>query len=102
MTRKFQMNSGLNGYQQCYTRLDSDKRDLLVEGLESLLRRNWFKRVWVIQETANARVAEIVCGGKSVSASIFALMPSLLEITPDPHCQPILDIMPGTLRNSSW
>lgn len=82
--------------------LSADQRDLLVEGLQSLLRRNWFKRVWVIQETANARVAEIVCGGKSVSASIFALMPSLLEITPDPHCQPILDIMPGTLRNCSW
>ncbi|KAH7138683.1 heterokaryon incompatibility protein-domain-containing protein, partial [Dendryphion nanum] len=82
--------------------LRADQKDLLVEGLRLLLRRNWFKRVWIIQETANARVAEIVCGGKSVSASIFALMPSLLEIAPDPHCQPILDIMPGPLRNSSW
>ncbi|KAH8726097.1 heterokaryon incompatibility protein-domain-containing protein, partial [Phaeosphaeriaceae sp. PMI808] len=82
--------------------LSADQRDLLVEGLRSLLCRRWFKRVWIIQETANARVAEIVCGSKSISASIFALMPSLLEITPDPHCQPILDIMPGALRNSSW
>jgi hypothetical protein len=47
-------------------------------------------------------VAEIVCGGRSVSASVFALMPPLLEITPDLHCQPILDIMPGALRDSSW
>jgi Ankyrin repeats (3 copies)/Heterokaryon incompatibility protein (HET) len=82
--------------------LTADQKDLLVEGLRSLLRRIWFERVWIIQETANARVAEIVCGGKSVSTSIFTLMPSLLEITPDPHCQPILDIMPGPLRNSSW
>ncbi|KAH8693477.1 heterokaryon incompatibility protein-domain-containing protein [Phaeosphaeriaceae sp. PMI808] len=82
--------------------LRPDQKGLLVEGLQSLLRRSWFKRVWIIQETANARVAEIVCGGKSISASIFALMPSLLEITPYPHCQPILDIMPGPLRNSSW
>jgi hypothetical protein len=82
--------------------LSADQRDLLVEDLRSLLRRNWFKRVWIIQEVANARVAEITCGGKSVSASIFILTLSLLEITPDPHCQPILDIMPGPLRNSSW
>ncbi|KAH8652696.1 heterokaryon incompatibility protein-domain-containing protein, partial [Tricladium varicosporioides] len=82
--------------------LRPDQRDLLVEGLQSLLRRSWFKRVWIIQETANAQVAEIVCGGKSVSASVFARMPPLLKISPDPHCQPILDIMPGSLRNSSW
>jgi hypothetical protein len=82
--------------------LSDDQRDLLVKGFLSLLHRNWFKRVWVIQETANARAAEIVCGSSSISASIFVLMPSLLAVTPDPHCQPILDIMPGHLRNSSW
>ncbi|KIN03076.1 hypothetical protein OIDMADRAFT_195666, partial [Oidiodendron maius Zn] len=82
--------------------LGPDKRSFLVEGLQSLLHRSWFKRVWIIQETANAQVADIVCGYKSVSASIFALMPPLLEITPDPYCQPILDIMPGPLRNNSW
>ncbi|PQE28114.1 ankyrin repeat-containing protein [Rutstroemia sp. NJR-2017a BBW] len=82
--------------------LRSDQRGLLVEGLQSLLHRTWFKRVWVIQETGNARAADIVCGSKSVSASIFALIPSLLEITPDLHCQSIIDIMPGSLRDSSW
>jgi len=66
--------------------LSVDQRDLLVEGLRSLLRRNWFKRVWIIQEVASARVAKIVCGGKSVSASILTLTLSLLEITPHPHC----------------
>jgi hypothetical protein len=82
--------------------LRPDQRDILVEGLQSLLRRSWFKRVWIIQEAANAQMAEIVCGGKSVSASIFALMPTLLGIIPDLHCQPILDIMPGSRRNTSW
>ena len=82
--------------------LRPEKWNLLVEGLQSLLHRSWFKRVWIIQETANVQAADIVCGNKSVSASIFALMPPLLEITPDPHCQPILDIMPGPLRNDSW
>ena len=82
--------------------LRTDHTSLLAEGLQSLLHRNWFKRVWVIQETGNARAADIVCGSKSVSASIFALMPSLLRITPNLHCQSIIDIMPGPLRNSSW
>jgi hypothetical protein len=82
--------------------LRPDQRGLLVDGLQSLLHRNWFKRVWVIQETGNARAANIVCGSKSISASIFALMPSLLQITPDLHCQSIIDIMPGSLRDSSW
>jgi ankyrin repeat protein len=82
--------------------LTPDQRGLLVEGLQSLLHRSWFKRVWIIQEAANAQVAEVVCGGKSISASIFALMPTLLEITPEPDCQPILDIMPGSRRNDSW
>jgi ankyrin repeat protein len=82
--------------------LRPDQRGLLVEGLQSLLHRNWFKRVWVIQETSNAQAADIVCGNKSVSASIFALMPSLLGITLDLHCQSIIDIMPGSPRDSSW
>jgi ankyrin repeat protein len=82
--------------------LRPDKRSLLVEGLQSLLHRSWFKRVWIIQETANAQVAEIVCRSKSVLASTFALTPPLLGITPDLHCQSILDIMPGSLRDSSW
>ena len=29
-------------------------------------------------------------------------MPSLLEITLDLHCQSIIDIMPGSPRNSLW
>jgi hypothetical protein len=100
--REISVKQWVNIWSVVVRDLRPDQRDLLVEGLQSLLHRSWFKRVWIIQETANAQVAEIVCGGKSVSASIFALMPPLLEITPDPHCQPILDIMPGSLRDSSW
>ncbi|CZR69985.1 uncharacterized protein PAC_19886 [Phialocephala subalpina] len=82
--------------------LSDAQKDLLVEGLQSLLHRNWFKRVWILQEAANAQIAEIACGGNSVSASIFARMPFLLGSTPDPHCEPILNIMPGPLRDRSW
>jgi len=82
--------------------LRPDQRGVLREGCQNLLGRAWFKRVWIIQEAVNARAAEIVCGGRSVSATIFALMPSLLEFTPEPQCQPILEVMPGPPRNRSW
>ncbi|KAH8800858.1 heterokaryon incompatibility protein-domain-containing protein [Xylogone sp. PMI_703] len=82
--------------------LTPDQKGFLRESLQSLLDRNWFKRVWVIQETGNARAADIVCGNKSVSADIFVLTLSLLKITPDLHCQSIIDIMPGSLRDNSW
>jgi ankyrin repeat protein len=82
--------------------LRDNQRDFLVKGLQLLLRRDWFKRVWILQETANARIAEIVCGRKSVSASIFARTPSLLKIDPEDHCKSVLEIMPGPLRYSSW
>jgi len=71
------------------------------EGLVSLLARSWLKRIWILQEVANARAAEVVCGTISLSARVFALTPSLLGITPDSHCQAVLDIMPGPSRRSS-
>ncbi|KAF2124667.1 HET-domain-containing protein, partial [Dothidotthia symphoricarpi CBS 119687] len=72
------------------------------EGMDTLLSRPWFKRVWIIQEVANARSAKVVCGTKSISTHIFAIYPSLLDVEPESHCQAILDIMPGPARNSSW
>ncbi|KAH8769593.1 ankyrin repeat-containing domain protein, partial [Hyaloscypha sp. PMI_1271] len=71
-------------------------------GLESLFQRPWFSRVWILQEVANARRAIVVCGVKSVSARTFAIVPSLIGVAPPPHCQSILDIMPGPLREESW
>jgi ankyrin repeat protein len=82
--------------------ITADQNHLLIEGLQSLLHRNWFRRVWIIQETANARKAEVICGSESVTTGIFALMPSLLGVSPMLHCQPILEILPGTHRDSSW
>ena len=71
-------------------------------GMAQLLRRSWFTRVWVLQEIASARVASIVCGSKSVSARIFALVPPILHIEPDSHTQAVLDIMPGLSKEESW
>jgi hypothetical protein len=100
--RKLSDKEWVDIWSEVVNDLDTDEIALLVEGVWSLLRRHWFKRVWIIQETANARVAEIICGGKSVPASIFVRTISLLDITPDPHCQPILDVMPGHLQHRSW
>jgi uncharacterized membrane protein YkoI len=71
-------------------------------GLELLLGRPWFKRVWILQEVANAKRAVVCSGTRSVSARIFALAPLLVGIHPEPHCQAVLDIMPGPSRQDSW
>jgi hypothetical protein len=72
------------------------------EGLDLLLRRPWFRRVWILQEIANAKKASVWCGTKSVRARTFALAPSLIGIKPERHCQAVLDIMPGRLQEESW
>jgi ankyrin repeat protein len=81
-----------------HTDLEAQQRD----GLESLLWRPWFSRVWILQEVANARAAIIMCGSRSFSARILALAPRLIGVEPDPHCQSVLDIMPGRSRQDSW
>lgn len=70
--------------------------------LKSLLKRPWFKRVWILQEVANAKRATICCGRKSISAHSFALAPSLLKVQLEAHCQAVLDIFPGHSRDNSW
>ena len=95
----------LNIWSSVQPLLGNVREDLMSrqrKGLASLLSRSWFKRVWIIQEVANARAAEVMCGTRSVSARIFALIPSLVGITPDPHCQAVLDIMPGPTRKHTW
>ncbi|KAF4624739.1 hypothetical protein G7Y89_g13429 [Cudoniella acicularis] len=79
-----------------------DVHSMQRDGLKVLLRRSWFQRIWVLQEVANARVALVVCGRKSISAGTFALVPSMLQLPLDKHCQAVLDIMPGISRNESW
>jgi len=74
----------------------------LRDGLQSLLHRPWFRRVWILQEVANARAASVYCGTKSVRARFFALAPLFMDIKPDSHCQAVLDIMPGPSRKDSW
>jgi ankyrin repeat protein len=76
--------------------------EFLREGFKDLLARAWFRRAWIIQEVAQARTAEVMCGAQSTSVRIFAVTASLLEMETEHHCQAILDIMPGPSRETSW
>lgn len=71
-------------------------------GLRQVLGRQWFTRVWILQEVANARKGTVYCGTRSVPAEIFARAPSVVGEVPQPHCQAILEIMPGPSRARSW
>ncbi|KAH8650619.1 ankyrin repeat-containing domain protein [Tricladium varicosporioides] len=75
---------------------------LLDRGMTSVLKRPWFRRIWILQEVANARVAIVQCGNKFVSSRIFAQLPSLIGLKVHPHSQAVLDIMPGFSRKESW
>lgn len=71
-------------------------------GLKSLLKRAWFRRIWILQEAANAKRAIICSGTRFVSTRIFVLAPSLLDTELESGCQAVLNILPGSSRKESW
>ncbi|KAK2007358.1 HET-domain-containing protein, partial [Colletotrichum eremochloae] len=77
-------------------------KDRRSRGLETLLGRGWFTRVWILQEVASAHAARICCGGKSVSTQYFGVLPGWLGVAPSPHCQAVIDMMPSVSRAHSW
>lgn len=80
---------------------DWDWKDHSI-GIKQLLNREWFTRVWILQEVAKARRADVCCGVRSIPTEIFVLALSFVEQKPPPHCQPVLDIMAESFRSSSW
>ncbi|KAH6665944.1 ankyrin repeat-containing domain protein [Halenospora varia] len=74
----------------------------LSHGLTFMLNQPWFRRIWILQEVANARVAIVQCGNKSISSRIFAQAPALMGMAVDSNSQAVLDIMPGFSRKESW
>lgn len=72
------------------------------EAMQALLRRQWFQRIWILQEIARARMARIVCGEFSCPARTFALMPSLMGLDVDEQTQVVLDIMPRVRQKTWW
>ncbi|KAK4206068.1 heterokaryon incompatibility protein-domain-containing protein, partial [Rhypophila decipiens] len=45
-----------------------------------LLERPWFRRVWIIQEVFNAKIATVGCGLNSLPTRTFVLIPKLLGL----------------------
>lgn len=72
------------------------------EGLQDLLGREWFTRIWVIQEAALAKAAIITCGHNTVNSRAFVVMPTILDIDCNENVRSRLEIMPGLLRRRSW
>ncbi|KIW89808.1 uncharacterized protein Z519_09237 [Cladophialophora bantiana CBS 173.52] len=64
---------------------------LVYRGLENIMNRDWFRRIWVVQEAALSRIATIVCGPYSFSWTShdcilvrrFARMIKYAELSPD-------------------
>ncbi|KAM0483025.1 hypothetical protein ACHAPX_002470 [Trichoderma viride] len=74
----------------------------LQQGYRNLLGRPWFRRVWILQEVANARAGLVLYGSKTTKPWLLQVVQKLLGIAPNDHCQAVLDVMPGPWRNSSW
>ncbi|TLD33499.1 hypothetical protein PspLS_01055 [Pyricularia sp. CBS 133598] len=62
----------------------------------------WFRRIWILQEAANARFALVMYGRQSVPSRTFSVMPMLMGFDIAKGKQTVLEIMPGPLRASSW
>ncbi|KAK2613210.1 hypothetical protein N8I77_000137 [Diaporthe amygdali] len=76
--------------------------NVIRQALRDILRREWFSRIWVLQEGALAKSAMIICGRKGVSSRTFVVMPSVLNIDCHEGEQARLEILPGVLRANAW
>ncbi|KAK5658004.1 hypothetical protein OQA88_2558 [Cercophora sp. LCS_1] len=81
-----------------HTELNVKRRN----GLAELLQRPWFRRVWVVQEAFSAKRAAVLCGWNQAPSEVFVMLPTLMDVSVSDHVQPVLDVMPGYFRQSSW
>ncbi|ORY18787.1 heterokaryon incompatibility protein-domain-containing protein, partial [Clohesyomyces aquaticus] len=65
------------------------------QGLQDLLSRPWFDRVWILQEAAHARSHRVFCGPRSASSRTLCKSIGIVRIVPKPHCQAVLRILEG-------
>ncbi|KAI1119862.1 hypothetical protein F5Y10DRAFT_259495 [Nemania abortiva] len=80
-------------------RYGSDWEERQRRGLEEILNHSWFRRVWVLQEVANARRALICVGGDSVSSRIFVIGIQLMGVPLSQQTQAVISLMPGPSRS---
>ncbi|TLD16372.1 uncharacterized protein PgNI_00620 [Pyricularia grisea] len=74
----------------------------LTAMIPQLYEAPWFRRIWILQEAANARSALVMYGRQSVPSRTFAVMPMLMGFEVAKGKQTVLEIMPGPLRATSW
>lgn len=68
------------------------------QSVELVLQRPWFRRVWIIQEVANAREALMYWGATEVPVRGFIELAQLLRVGMSMHQKAILDMMPLSRR----
>ncbi|TLD30468.1 hypothetical protein PspLS_01885 [Pyricularia sp. CBS 133598] len=108
MREKIQLDAGDGQYIYSHIRntagqhVYSPIRQQEKKGVSNLYSAAWFRRIWVIQEAANARSALVIYGRCSVQASTFALVPWLFNFEVPTGTQAVLDILPGPRRMLSW
>lgn len=72
----------------------------ITHALTRILGRQWFSRIWVLQEAAAAKSATIACGRNRVHSRTFVLMPLILNVKCREGQQARLELMPGILRGT--
>ena len=92
------------GWTRAGERVETCGADHLITGMQDLLRRDYWHRVWVIQEVTLARQAHVYCGGKTVTLDELDAVCSTLffcvQNEPDelfPECQNLRRPFPGSL-----
>lgn len=80
---KAKIKTSLEGLMPRMTQGHEDKVSFPLDDLIDLSYREWFRRVWVVQELAVAKECAFVCGEKSVPGAYFiaGFMFSILWIT---------------------
>ncbi|KAI0864346.1 heterokaryon incompatibility protein-domain-containing protein [Xylaria cubensis] len=81
-------------------RYGNDVAAIQEQGLQLLLTRPWFRRVWVLQEVASARKASLCCGRNSIPVQIFFASTSVLDADLDSHSRAVLKLMPTYSRKT--
>jgi hypothetical protein len=85
-------------------RLTLQNRDFAAEvrlALRTILAAPWFRRIWIIQEVANARRALLHWGSASLPVALFVQLVRHLGIEIDHRQSAILEMMPRKRRSKS-
>jgi hypothetical protein len=85
-----------------WSTVGNSNEDLVLQrgkGLESILSRPWFQKVWNIQEFSKAPAAEVVCGLETVSAPIFVVA---LFLVAGSQFQAVFGLIYGLEQKYSW